>query len=741
MDELTSTFVNESRDQLIAMEDGLLRLEQNPDDADNLGAIFRAAHTIKGGSGVVECHFIEAFTHKVENVLDKLRNGEIPVSGELSTVMLECCDHLGALLDVLAAGSPHPDPEVQARGDALLATLTEQFLGGSAREDALPVEHSSELEASGGGVVNTDAWHISVRFGPGVLRKGMDPLSFLNFLASLGEITAINTLADAMPAAAEMDPESCYLGFEIHFQTRASKAQIEQVFEFVRDECTLYILPPHSKINEYITLINESPEGPMRLGEILVRSGALTQAELEEGLAVQSRSAGVEVEGDSPAQTPIGEILVEQKVVHKELVEAAASRQSVLSDKKALDARMIRVQADKLDQLIDLVGEMVIAGAGANLLAQRSGQSDLMESTSVLLRLVEDIRDSALQLRMVQIGETFNRFNRVVRDNAREMGKAIDLVITGAETELDKSVVEKLGDPLMHLVRNAIDHGIESAEVRAARGKPENGTLQLNAYHDSGSIVIEVIDDGGGLPRDKIRQKAIDKGLIDAAATLSDHETINLIFEAGFSTADQVTNISGRGVGMDVVKRNIQSLRGSVEVLTAEGEGSTFTIRLPLTLAIIDGFLTGVGKASYVVPLDSVVECIELANVPEQRNYLNLRGEVLPFVRLRELFGIGGEIPSRQNVVIVQYAGEKAGLVVDALLGEFQTVIKPLGVLFKHLRGIGGSTILGTGEVALILDVPALVERAISIEGERLAPGAAATNARTGGAHESVSIH
>jgi two-component system chemotaxis sensor kinase CheA len=741
MDELTSTFVNESRDQLIAMEDGLLRLEQNPDDADNLGAIFRAAHTIKGGSGVVECHFIEAFTHKVENVLDKLRNGEIPVSGELSTVMLECCDHLGALLDVLAAGSPHPDPEVQARGDALLATLTEQFLGGSAKDDALPVEHSNELEASGGGVVNTDAWHISVRFGPGVLRKGMDPLSFLNFLASLGEITSINTLADVMPAAAEMDPEACYLGFEIHFQTRASKAQIEQVFEFVRDECTLYILPPHSKIKEYITLINESPEGPMRLGEILVRSGALTQAELEEGLAVQSRSASVEVEGASPAQTPIGEILVEQKVVHKELVEAAASRQSVLSDKKALDARMIRVQADKLDQLIDLVGEMVIAGAGANLLAQRSGQSDLMESTSVLLRLVEDIRDSALQLRMVQIGETFNRFNRVVRDNAREMGKTIDLVITGAETELDKSVVEKLGDPLMHLVRNAIDHGIESAEVRAARGKPENGTLQLNAYHDSGSIVIEVIDDGGGLPRDKIRQKAIDKGLIDAAATLSDHEIINLIFEAGFSTADQVTNISGRGVGMDVVKRNIQSLRGSVEVLTAEGEGSTFTIRLPLTLAIIDGFLTGVGKASYVVPLDSVVECIELANVPEQRNYLNLRGEVLPFVRLRELFGIGGEIPSRQNVVIVQYAGEKAGLVVDALLGEFQTVIKPLGVLFKHLRGIGGSTILGTGEVALILDVPALVERAISIEGERLAPSAARRLARTGGAHESVSMH
>jgi two-component system chemotaxis sensor kinase CheA len=384
---------------------------------------------------------------------------------------------------------------------------------------------------------------------------------------------------------------------------------------------------------------------------------------------------------------------------------------------------MIRVQADKLDQLIDLVGEMVIAGAGANLLAQRSGQSDLMESTSVLLRLVEDIRDSALQLRMVQIGETFNRFNRVVRDSSREMGKNIDLVITGAETELDKSVVEKLGDPLMHLVRNAIDHGIEPGGLREQRGKPSTGTLQLNAYHDSGNIVIEVIDDGNGLPKDKIRQKAIDKGLIDANGNHSEQEILNLIFEPGFSTADKVTNISGRGVGMDVVRRNIQALRGSIDVSTVDGEGSTFTIRLPLTLAIIDGFLTGVGKTSYVVPLDSVVECIELTDGLDHRNYLNLRGEVLPFVRLRELFAIGGRAPTRQNVVIVQYAGQKAGLVVDELLGEFQTVIKPLGVLFKNIRGIGGSTILGSGEVALILDVAALVERASTIESEHLLQG------------------
>jgi two-component system chemotaxis sensor kinase CheA len=725
MDELTSTFVTESRDQLTAMEEGLLRLEQDPEDSDNINAIFRAAHTIKGGSGVVECHYIEAFTHKVENVLDKLRNGEIPVTGDLATIMLECGDHIGALLDVLAAGGAAPDDATAARGEALLQALTDKFLGGAPAaggESSLVSrpDDDVEVESSGGGIVLADAWHISLRFGPNVLRGGTDPLSLLRYLAGLGEIIAITTLADAMPPAKAMDPESCYLGFEIRFQTRADKAAIERVFDFVSDECTLSILPPRSKVAEYIKLINELPEDNMRLGEILVRCGALTPAELDAGLAEQSGATVASDEDAGAARATIGDILVEQNVIQKEIIEAAASRQAVVSEKKAVESRMIRVQADKLDQLIDLVGEMVIAGAGANLLARRSGLSELMESTSVLLRLVEDIRDSALQLRMVQIGETFNRFNRVVRDGSRELGKNIELLITGAETELDKSVVEKLGDPLMHLVRNAIDHGIESAARRAEAGKPEKGSVRLNAYHDSGSIVIEVIDDGGGLPKDKIRQKAIDKGLIEATASLSEQEIINLLFEPGFSTADQVTNISGRGVGMDVVRRNIQSLRGSIDVATIEGQGSTFTIRLPLTLAIIDGFLTSVGKAAYVVPLESVVECIELADVPERRNYLNLRGEVLPFVRLREMFEVAGEVPARQNVVIVQYAGHKAGLVVDVLLGEFQTVIKPLGALFRHLRGIGGSTILGTGEVALILDVPALVGLVHGVEEKSL---------------------
>ena len=718
MDELTSVFIQEGREQLQAMENGLLELEQNPDDRDNINGIFRAAHTIKGASGVIECSFIEGFMHKVENVLDRLRNGEIQVSSDLTGLLLRCCDQLGSLMDVLEAGAPSPSDEVKASGDALLGELAQYMVDGSSDVPGNKiVEAGSELEATGGGVVNTDSWHISVRFGRDVLRGGMDPLSFIRYLASLGEIIAMETVPDMMPIAEEMDPESCYLGFEIRLQTRASKADIERVFDFCRDDCDLRILPPNSKLSEYLKLIKELPEDDMRLGEILVRCGALTQAELDEGLVRQQQSIPTAGEDELALPTPqLGEILVDQKMIHKEVVEAAASKQTRVSEKKAVEARLIRVQADKLDQLIDLVGELVIAGASANLLATRSGQSELVESTSLLSRLVENIRDSALQLRMVQIGETFNRFNRVVRDVSKEIGKEINLVIAGAETELDKTIVEKIGDPLMHLVRNSMDHGIEPGDIREAKGKPRHGTVELNAYHDSGSVVIEIIDDGGGLPREKILKKAIERGLVQPTQVLNDQEIINLIWEPGFSTAEQVTNLSGRGVGMDVVRRNIQSLRGNCEVNSTEGVGTTFTIRLPLTLAIIDGFLVGVGKSAYVIPLDMVVECIDLSGEDTDRDFLNLRGEVLPYVRLREMFEVEEPAPARENVVVVQYAGQKAGIVVDQLMGEFQTVIKPLGAIFRHLRGIGGSTILGSGEVALILDVQALAQIATKAE-------------------------
>jgi two-component system, chemotaxis family, sensor kinase CheA len=725
MDEITSVFVQESREQLAEMESGLLRLEQNPDDQDNINAIFRAAHTIKGGSGVIECHFIEAFTHRVENLLDALRNGELHVSGPLATLLLGCCDHMVSLIDVLANEGSGPEGELKAAGEALSQQL-QGFLaglgtGGNASASKVAVNDPTvEVESSGGGIVSTDSWHVSVRFGENVLRGGMDPLSFIRYLASLGEILGLETITDALPAAAEMDPESCYIGFEIQLQTRSSKADIERVFDFVREDCDLRILPPNSKLAEYIRHINELPEDNMRLGEILVRCGALTQAEVDQGLRSQQTRDDESASEETPPTPQLGEILIDQKVVHQEVVEAAVVKQAQVSEKKAKDARLVRVQADKLDQLIDLVGELVIAGASANLLAQKTRQTDLVEATSVLSRLVENIRDSALQLRMVQIGETFNRFNRVVRDVAKELGKEIELVISGAETELDKTVVEKIGDPLMHLVRNSLDHGIEPTALRLERGKPACGRVSLNAYHDSGSIVIEIADDGGGLNKERITAKALERGIIQPGETLSDNEVVNLIFEPGFSTVDKVSNLSGRGVGMDVVRRNIQSLRGAVDVASVDGQGATFTIRLPLTLAIIDGFLVGVDKSAYVIPLDTVVECIELKNLPSDRNFLNLRGEALPFIRLRELFEIAGEAPPRESIVVVQFAGQRAGIVVDQLMGEFQTVIKPLGAMFRHLRGIGGSTILGSGEVALILDVAALVQGVTQSEQHRL---------------------
>lgn len=728
MDELISVYIQETREQLAEMESGLLRLEQAPDDHDTLNGVFRAAHTIKGGAGVVECDYTVAFTHLVENLLDALRNGEKAVTPDITTLLLECCDHMGRLVDVFAAQAAGPDTELLASGDALTARLKDIIAGGAAEAEvqapsSLTVsDERVEVESSGGGEVNTDSWHISVRFGPNVLRGGMDPLSFIRYLGELGEIVGMETITDGIPSAEDMDPESCYLGFEIRLQTRASKSDIERVFDFVRDDCELRILAPHSQVDDYIRHITELPEDTLRLGEMLVRCGALTQAELERGLANQHPQNDASQAANEGAATPIGEILIEQKVVHKEIVDAAIAKQAQVSDKKARDAQLVRVQADKLDQLIDLVGELVIAGASANMLAIRSRQGELVEATSVLSRLVESIRDAALQLRMVQIGDTFTRFNRVVRDVSKELGKEIELLINGAETELDKTVVEKIGDPLMHLVRNSLDHGIEATALRLERGKPACGRVMLNAFHDSGSIVIQVSDDGGGLNREKIRAKAIERELITADDVLSESELINLIFEPGFSTVDKVSNLSGRGVGMDVVRRNITALRGTVEVQSVEGQGSTFTIRLPLTLAIIDGFLVGVGRASYVIPLDSVVECIEHKDITGARNFLNLRGEALPFIRLREIFELEGEAPLRESIVVVQFGNQRAGIVVDQLMGEFQTVIKPLGRMFTHLRGIGGSTILGSGEVALILDVSALVQNVARAEEDRLLP-------------------
>jgi two-component system, chemotaxis family, sensor kinase CheA len=713
MDQALQTYIAESRALLQEMEDALLGLEHDPRDADLIGALFRSAHTIKGSAGLFGLDAIVSFTHVIENLLDQLRDGAITATPDLIGALLECRDHISELIDLAEAGEPLDAAQI-AQGERLLQALR-AYLGEKSHAAAalsqVQAERGEALESEGASLIELDNWHISIQFGPDVLRNGMDPASFIRYLAAIGEIVDLRTCYDSMPGIDEMDPESCYLGLEIDFANCPDKKTIEDVFEFVRDDCRLRILPPPSHLAKYMEQIENLQGNVEKLGEILMQAGVVTEAELTEALALQEMA--VQENTANNTAPPLGQILVNQGMVRDEVVHVALEKQKQIREHKTQEAKFIRVNAEKLDQLINLVGELVIAGASASLLARSCGNAPLQEVTSIINRFVEEIREDALSLRMVEIGETFNRFARVVRDVSKEIDKDIGLEISGADTELDKTVVEKIGDPLTHLVRNAMDHGIEPAELRIARGKPAKGTVRLNAYHDSGSIVIEVADDGGGLNRDRILAKAIERGLVAPGQSMSDHDIFNLIFEAGFSTAEKVTNLSGRGVGMDVVKRNIQALRGSVDIDSTEGVGTTVRIHLPLTLAIIDGFLVSVGGTSFVVPLDMVLECVELSEADRlesrQRDYINLRGEVLPFIHLRTYFEIDGKPGRRENIVVVKNGDKKAGLAVDNLLGEFQTVIKPLGKLFSHVRGISGSTILGSGEVALILDVPSLM--------------------------------
>lgn len=732
LEEGLQVFAEESRELLEMSEGTLLRLEDNPEDSDLIDELFRSIHTIKGSAGIFGFDQVVSFTHQAESVLGRIREGELGLSEDLLTVMLESRDHISTLVEHTLGGGGELSDDVQQVDDNLMQKL-QVYLDGGVSASPAGTEAAAETEAevpaeagdSQGQTVESEYWHLSLRYGKDVLRNGMDPLSFFRYLSTVGDIVSLTVMGDDIPEFTKLDPEECYLGFELDLKSEASKEEIAAVFEFVQDDCVIHILPPGSLIADYTQLIDELPEEPLLLGDILVRTGALTRAELDEALSLQDdakQKATEEAEesGEEQAPTaPLGEVLVEQGMANTPVVEAALKKQKQVKETQAIQQQTVRVNAEKLGDLINLVGELVISSAHTELQATRSGDENMLESISHMSRLVEEIRDSTLGLRMVQIGDTFNRFRRVVRDLSQEFKKNIDLKISGGETELDKTVVEKIGDPLMHLVRNSMDHGIETPAVREENGKPGKGTLSLNAYHDSGSIVIEIEDDGAGLNIERIMNKAIENGILTEGQQLSEQEAYRLIFEAGFSTAEKVTSVSGRGVGMDVVRRNIEALRGQIDVTSEAGYGTKFTIRLPLTLAIIDGFQVHVGQSSYVIPLDLVDECIELSGemheADEGGNYINLRGEVLPYVRLSDMFGENREgTQKRDNIVVVQFAGQKAGLVVDELLGEHQTVIKPLSKIFQNVKGLSGATILGSGEVAMIIDVPALVQQVSS---------------------------
>ncbi len=644
-------FVSEALEQVGSAEQLLLQLEAAPDDHELLDALFRCAHTVKGSAGIFGLEAVVAFTHHVETLLDRLREGAIPLTPALSTLLLRCNDAIRTLVECAAPGTTAVTPDA-ARLQVLIDAL--QVAGGGASPVAPASAEVPHRPAPG-----HRRWSIAARFGGDTFRSGMDPIAVLGYLGQMGQLVAMRCDLAAVPVLESLDPEHCYLGFSFEFDSAASREDIEGAFSFVQDDLVL-------------SLTEMTPDC------------------------------------DTAATAPPPRVAADKPAAARDAASAPAE-----------DQRFIRVQADRLDAVINLLGELVTADAGAALLARLTGQEALIEAHLQIGRLIEEIRNGTLQLRMVAIGETFARFRRVVRDTASELGKNVAFEIVGGETELDKSVVERIADPLMHLVRNALDHGLEPADERSAAGKPPQGKLTLSARHESGSILISIVDDGRGIDREQVLARAWERGLVERGVTPPDAEIVNLIFEPGFSTAEKVTNLSGRGVGMDVVRRNIEALRGSVTVESEHGAGSRIEIRLPLTLAIIDGFLVAVGTSKFIFPLESVVEVIETGPAfasmdPHGRSLVALRGQSLPVVSLRRLYEIDAPVPDRTSVVVIKAGAHLYGVLVDQLLGQHQTVIKPLGRMFQSLRGMSGSSILGSGEVALIFDVNSLSQLAIA---------------------------
>lgn len=716
LDEIREVFTAECSEILQKMESILLEMEneENPSES-RVHELFRFIHTIKGSAGIFGYEAIVSFTHILESLLDKIREGHMPFQKDMIAIFLDARDHITELIESAANGFPLEKSTL--KNQERLVGIFEKYLGkktpppGSKETpETTTVQKKVEKKAE-----LSNLWHISLRFKEDTIRNGLDPYSTFVYLNKVGEIIRLFTLTNKVPDLENLDPESCYLGFEILYKCENDIVFIRDAFEFVQYDCDIYILPPNRQYRDYLDFFEYRKEPIIRLIRILYYTKTLDRKTFKKIIEFKKKE---KISGSSEIEN----VSVEPSK-NKEIVEPNVNIPEVKSEeshvkKEVRESKSIRIDSGKLDYLINLVGELVVSGANLTQLATIRQDTILLETVSRLNLLISDIRDTSLNLRMVQIGETFNRFHRVVRDISLELNKDVQLHISGGETELDKLVVEKINDPLMHLIRNSLDHGIEPIEERLSLGKPARGTLSLHAYHEAGNIVIEVSDDGRGLNKDKILKKAIEKGLIPPEKTLSDAETHRLIFNAGFSTAEKITNISGRGVGLDVVEKNIESLRGSITLVSGAGKGTTFQIRLPLTLAIIDGFLFKVSDYYYVVPLYQIVECIEFRDdmVSTGKNdFINLRGGLLPFLRLSDFFQFSeNHTNTRKNILILQNMGSKVGILVDSLHGEFQTVIKPLGKIFKNLRGISGTTVLGSGEVALILDIGLLFQRAFT---------------------------
>lgn len=643
LNRFRETFFQESAEHLAEMEAGLLRLDQGSFDPELLNGIFRAAHSIKGASGMFGFEDVTRFTHALENLLDSLRSGGILVTGKLTDLLLRANDLLRELLAAAASGTPVPE-----RMQAVLEELyVMQRAEGPSGSESPRVRQSDSPPAA------PIKYHVYFRPGMNIFVQAMDPLLILRDLAKIGQSAEVDLDLGQLPALADLDPECCYLAWKLRLVTTQSVEEIRDIFAFVED-------------------------------------GAEIRVEVDES------KPGVAAAAVAAAPAPAA-------------VAAAPPRDA-----------SIRVATSKVDKLVDLVGELVIAQSMAHEIVHNfSGNrlGELQEAVAQMERHIRELQERVMSVRMLPIGHIFGRFPRLVRDLSIQLSKNVWLEMAGEDTELDKGVVEQMSDPLTHLIRNSIDHGIEPAEERVRNGKPEQGLIRLEAFHQAGSVIVEVSDDGRGLDAGRIRRKAIERGLISESEVLSEAAICDLIFSAGFSTAEKVSDLSGRGVGLDVVRRNVEALNGSVTLAAQPGQGAKVRIQLPLTLAILDGLSVRVGQETYVLPLVAISESIrpraeQVKTIAGRGEAVMVRGEALPLLRLHRLFEITTEIidPCRGLTVIVEHAGHRFALLVDELLGQQQVVIKSLEAHYRKVEGVLGATILGDGRAALILDAAGLAQ-------------------------------
>ena len=734
-------FFEESFEALDSMEAALLKLDVGAPDPERINTIFRVAHSIKGGSATFGFKDIASFTHSLETMLDEMRSGRMHVTQAISNILLKSVDVMRAMLravqnnqpiDTQAVADLQFDLEIAiAQKDAPSASVAAPAAQPSAAPVAVAPDAADSTAAASPAIVpgpttngSPPRWEISFIPHQQLLARGNDPLRMLRELTSLGTVTTRVSL-DSLPALDQLDAQACYLAWTLELEGAQDEQQIRDVFDWAEGDCDLAIRRTDATdVTQDVPRPSASPEAVTETPAEVAHapdSAALAAASAAPAAPAIVSSEALAVAQPGAAQPAATHSVATAPQAAQPTVKDSAPAKSE-SGPNVGDSGSIRVSVEKIDELMNTVGELVITQAMLSQLGQKLEGPDAEQFRSSLANLERNMRglqESVMRVRMLPISFVFSRFPRMARDLAQRLGKQIELKLTGQETELDKTVMEKIGDPLVHLVRNSIDHGVEMPDVRISKGKPAAGTVHLDACHRGGNIAVEVSDDGAGLDKERILAKARSRGLIGPNDILTDEQVYDLIFLPGFSTAEKTTDVSGRGVGMDVVRRNVNELGGKIEIRSFPGKGSKFLITLPLTLAIVDGQSVAVGSETYIVPLVSIVESMQLkpaqvSRVAGRGEVLSFRGDYLPIIRLHDIFGVEPRSRALHEglIVVAEGDGRRVGLFVDDLLGQQQVVIKSLETNYGRIDGVSGATILGDGCVSLILDLPGLIRAA-----------------------------